>query len=261
MTALGQHICIRWSDDRVIAPGDRERRIVARAVLRIAEDLPLLGFGLADTHLHAQSLGDERLASEIARRVGISLHRRLRLPVGFHVLPPRPILDLWHLTRCFRYVHTQAAHHGVSWERWFEATSLPDLLGLRPLGGFLAVRMREHLPRLKSAELLSWLGVARLDPPGEATPHEIVEAALASVALPSFDGRSRELTAMRRAVMERVGGRVSREELARLLGINVRTVTRLRALAPDPALIRVIGHNLALRQALREQEIMHQVAW
>lgn len=249
MTALGQHIRIRLWDDRVIAPTPRERRIVARAVLRIAEDLPLLAFGLADTHFHAESLGDEALANEIARRIGTSLRRRLGLSIGFRTLPLRPIQDLWHLGNCFRYVHTQAAHHGIGWEGWYEATSLPDLLGLRPRGGFLSKRTREHLPRLGAKELLSWHGVAELRPV-RGRPEEVLEATLASAALERLSGRTPEVLALRRAAMEVLDGAGTRAELAALLGVSVRSVSRLREAAPDPVLVRAIGLNLGLRRAL-----------
>ncbi|MDY0003937.1 MAG: hypothetical protein RBU30_21750 [Polyangia bacterium] len=257
MAALGQHIRIRWADDRVIAPRERERRVVARGLLKVAREVPLLCFGLADTHLHAESLGDERLANEIGRRIGISLHLGLGLPVSFHVLPPRPIMDLWHLLRCFRYIHTQAAHHKVSWERWFEATSLPDLLGMRPRGAFLAARMQEQLPRLQRSELLSWIGLSQpglaLDSPGPASSAEVLDAAHSAAALDSLGGRTSEGISLRRAVMEVLGDGISRGELACILGLSVRTVTRLRSIPPDLAMVRAIRLNLGLRQELGRQ--------
>lgn len=253
MTVLGHHIRIRLSDDRVIAPSLAERRMVVRAIHRIAEALPILGFGLADTHLHTESLGDAALANEIARRIGSSLRHRLRLPVGFHLLPARPIGDIWHLGHCLRYINTQASHHGVGWERWYEATSLPDLLGLRPRGAFLAVRVREHLPRIRRSELLHWLGVSQIRP-AHGTPEEICQAALAASALHSFRGYAPETNALRRAVIAITGGAVGRRELASLLGVSMRHVTRLRSDPPEPELLSAIPLNLGLPRELRAKE-------
>lgn len=250
MKALGQHICLRLANDRVIAPTQEERRVVARALLRIAESSPILGFGLADTHAHAEILGDESMAGEISRRMGCSLRRRLRLPVGFHLMPPRPVHDIWHLGRCFQYIHTQAAHHRVAWENWYEATSLPDLLGLRPRGAFLAKRMREHLPRTRVTDLLTWLGVTQLRA-AHGTPEDVLDAALAASALPSMTGHTRETNALRRAVMVLTGGQLTRAELASLLGISVSTVGRLRSIPIDPELLHAVTLNLGLRQDLR----------
>lgn len=258
MTYLGQHIRIRLRDDRAIAPSDTQRRIMARTVLGIAERMPLLCFGLADTHLHVESLGDEALGNEIARRIGCSLRRRLRLPVGFRALSPRPIKDIWHLGQCFKYIQTQAAHHSLAWKYWYEATSLPDILSLRPIGGILALRMREHLPRLRPADLLSWLGVSTLrlaqDGQHETAFEEVREAVLATSALPSLGGRSSEVLALRRAAMELLGRGRTRNELASILGIAVRSVTRLREVAHSPELVRAIRLNLGLRAELRRRQ-------
>src|SRR5262245_5666905 len=130
--AIGYLLMLRLQDDRVIAPSPAERRLLARTVLRMTRRCFLLVFALVDTHVHLEVARCTReAAGELARRIELSLGRLLELPVGFERARVKTIVDQAHLAAAFRYTLRQDRHHGVDVDPLRDATSLPDLLGMR----------------------------------------------------------------------------------------------------------------------------------
>ena len=249
MSALAQHVMLRLRDDRVIAPSVAARRLLARVVLSVSRDKGLLCFRAADTHMHAVVMGTKEDALELARRVEIALTLRLGHSVGFAPAHVRSIESQHHLQRAFWYVLRQEEHHGLDSDVHHEASNLPDLLGLRPMGAYTADIVRSHLPRVHRAELVERLGLA--DPiPADLSLVPLAGAAAAALAIADLRGRTREAVLARRAAL-----RVARDlrrpgEAAATLGLSERTarhMARCRDETPT-SVVRAVHLQLALRQ-------------
>lgn len=246
MAPLGFHVNFRLVDSRVIAPDTARQRRLARSVLTVARPFDLLGFRCADTHGHLELLGDEAAAREATRRVLIGLQRSLDLPVPFARPWFEPIHDQRHLRNTLHYLLRQADHHGFGHDPFHEASSLPDLLGLRPLGVWTAALVRARLPRVTRGMLLEHLGAADLDDRPLA-PDGLADAAAAAIAAPDLRGRSRAAHTARVAAVE-VGCRlVPADQVAELLSCTGRSIRRLARQEADPALVRAIEGQLRLR--------------
>jgi hypothetical protein len=242
---LGQHICLRLADNRVIAPTPHERRVVASVVLEQGRAFDLLAFGLADTHPHLLTPRSREEAGELARRVEISLVRRLHLEVGFAEPYFKPILDGSHLNRAFTYVLEQNPHHGLEWDPLHEASNLPDLLGMREIGAYTAVNVRRHLPRVTRARLLGCLGLSALDP-ADGPPAQWVWAAVAAAGLVSLEGKAPRAIAAKQAIVALAGKQLSTAELGAMLGVSTRAIQRLRSSAADPRIVQAVRLQLGL---------------
>jgi hypothetical protein len=255
MKALASHIMCRLRDGRVIASSVEQRRIVARSVIERTRGEPLLDFGMPDTHLHALiGPGGSVAPDELARRIQISLTRALALEVGFDRAAVKPIANQWHLARCFDYVLRQQQRHGVDVDPLHEASSLPDLLGLRPLGRPTAATVMRLLPRVTRAQLLGYLGVERLEPaPADdgllCDLEALRDAAAAAIAVPRLEGSSREVRSAERALIALLAPWQRQSAVAALLRVDRSTVRRLQRLAVDDALLTAIRLQLALRRA------------
>ena len=247
--ALAHHLCMRLANDAVIAAGPRERRMLARVVLAKGSEMGLLGFGLADNHLHIESACDRCAAGKLAQAVGSGLKQRLRLDAPFVPAFIKPVEDARHLYATFRYVLRQPAHHRLDADPLREASNLPDLLGLRTLGAYTRANVRRHLPRIRGAELLELLGVHELAA-ADGPLDRLFEATLAATALPALAGSAPEVCAARAALVAVAAGRVRSEVLAGLLGVSCRTVSRLQAGSADPELTSAIRLQLGLMARL-----------
>jgi hypothetical protein len=248
--ALAWHLMSRLRDDRVLAPDLVARRTLARSVLERGASFDLLVFRAADTHLHQLVLCDRPAAGEFARRVELSLQHRLRPGVVFAPVHIVPVLDQRHLRNAFGYILRQEQRHGLRSDPGFEASNLPDLLGLRPLGAYTAATVRARLPRIQRADLLELLAPPSSGPPdlpgGEPDPLSLSAVAAAAACIPRFDASGRAGAAARRAAVHVVGD-LARAEVGRLLGLTLRQVRRLRSQPPDPRLVAAIERRLALR--------------
>ncbi len=275
---LGFHLSLRLADDRVIAPSAEARREVAAAVLKVGREAELLAFGLADTHLHLLAACDRGAAGRLAWRVELSVQARLRPKVGFD--PPRwwPVRDQRHLGRAFPYVLSQD-HHGAFRDPFRDGTNLPDLLGLRLIGRYTASNVRRRLPRVGREELVALLegpreggddggreagGAAFLGWPSEgsgegstesggAGAEVVADAAAAAACLGSLAGRTAPVVAARRAAVHAADDTVAASELAAALGVSARSLRRLAAESPDPALVAAIRGQIALRLGRRPE--------
>lgn len=246
--ALGESIRCRLRDDGPIARNLEERRVVAQTVLEIGRPFTLLGFGLADTHLQGAT-GRAGGGAEFARRVEGSLARRLGYEVGFERAHVEPVKDIWHLYNLFSYVLRQGKRHGVSHlDPLLECTNVPDLLGLRRVGGYTAANVRSLLPRVRREQLLELLDVPELVP-CDGPLEEIPVAAAAAMCRPRLEGRCGAVVAARRAMIEVVGDRLSGQALSALVGLDVSNIYRQRLQPADEELVKMIRLQLGLRRA------------
>jgi len=228
MPPLAHHLMLRLRDDRVIAPTTAARRTLAGVVLvlGLGREPGLLAFSGADTHVHLLVACDRAASGQLARRAEISLTRRLAPGVGFSRAHILPVEGQRHLQNTFAYVLRQEERHGLPKDPCFDASSLPDLLGLRVTGAFMATSVRALLPQVGRAELLGWLGADLEQPAGSFDL--LPDAAAAAVCLPALVGHSRAAREARRAAVQLVGRELSTRELSSLLGVGERTVKRLR---------------------------------
>jgi hypothetical protein len=248
--ALAHHSVLRLEDDRVLAPSSGTRRRLARSMLALGRDFGLLCARAVDTHLHHITLGNEPSARELSRRLALSLGRMLGHPVSF--LPPRikPIRDQWHLVAAFKYVIGQERHHAVSLDPFHDASTLPDLLGMRVLAPWLADRVAAYLPRLRVGDLWSELELAKVDLEREPLQRRfLADAASAAFGLETLRSKTPDAVLARRAAIRLVGERLATAELAELLLVDQRSVRRLRGSDADPRHIRAIRLQLAARSA------------
>jgi hypothetical protein len=244
---LAWHVTHALSDRRVVASAPEELRVVARTVIEAGGDA-LLAFRASDNHVHSVFAGDRAAAGRFGRHVATALHHRLRLPVAFEPTGFRPIRTQGHLVNTFDYVLGNAEHHGAAHDPLFEASNLPDLLGLRSIGAATRARVRAMLPRVDRARLLGLLGVDTLGP--AFAPEHLVGAACAAAAIATLESRSPEALVARIAALHAGVPHLPVTGLDTLLGIPERTARRLRAHRPDPALVTAIGLQMGLRRTL-----------
>jgi hypothetical protein len=250
---LAWHLIQRLDDDRVIVRDIAQRRIYAETAARLGRDCGLFVFGLPDNHGHAGLDCDRATAGRFAQRLAVSLRIQLDLPVSFSPLRLVPIQDQAHLRNTLDYILGQATHHRVQGDPLLEATSLPDLLGLRTTGAYLAGRVRALLPRTHRELLLEHYGLTELrDDLDEVDFGDLAVAAASAVGAPRLDGRSLPVVEARAAAAHVARSRLSVSRIAGLLGVTPRAVRKLLLREPDERIARAIRLQLDLRQRLRE---------
>jgi hypothetical protein len=205
-----------------------------------------------DTHLHFVVMGDEARARECSRRLVISLHRTLGHDARFQPVRIKPIADQWHLTNVFWYVLRQERHHAVALDPLHDASSLPDLVGLRRIAPDLPVRVRALLPRIREGEL--WKELLH-ELPGIELGREVLtlpfaaDAAAAAFGLTDLTGNGATVARARRAAVHLLAPHVDSRGLGRHLGVGDRAVRKLRATPPERDAVRAVRLQLALRSA------------
>ncbi len=235
--------------------------MVARVVLEQGEQRGVLGFGLGPDHLHIEAAATRKVVGQLARYVASALRHHLRLGAPFAPSWIEPTRDQRHLRNRLLYAMGQDQHHGGGRDPLFEATSLPDLLGLRVLGTSIAERVHMHVPKLQRSDLLALLGT----PLGEPAPpvdadvppnlEHLAEAAAAAFALPNLRGRAPETVLARHAAVLAAGAQAPSRALGKLLGIGQRTIQRLRSLPCDERSVHAVRGQLWLRDALAANAI------
>lgn len=252
---LGYHVRLTPVDKGVIAATPVARRILARAVHEACEGAGLLAFGLADNHLHLLLCGERAVVGRAARRLSLMLGWRLSIASGFQQAYIQPIRDGAHLFSTFRYVMRQGERHDLdpAADPWMEATSIPDVLGLRPLGAGVITCVKRALPRARPYDVYEIAGIDRL-PKLDGPLADAAEAGCVATALPSLAGKGQQPRCARRAVIELVGDRLRAGDCARLVGIASSTLRRVRSEPYDPdillALQRVLGFMRERRRAI-----------
>ena len=247
MSRLGYHIRFRLRDDGVIAATMEERRVLARCILEHGRSFALYAFGYPDTHVHLVARVERRGAGRLAQAIEVSLKRRLGLSTGFAQHEPRPLIDNAHMYNTVRYVLRQTERHKLDVDPLREGSNLLDLAGLRVLGSYTADNVRRWLPRLGRHELLEMLGVAELVPvDGEVD--QVIPAAMAASCCSSLTGSTREVVALRHAIIEVIGRRLPARDIAALLDCSRREIERRRQRPADPGLVRAIRLQLCLQE-------------
>ena len=256
---IGFHITMRLEDDRPIATVPAANRALARIVLSNGDQHGLLGFGLADNHLHTEVATDRPSAGIFARNVELSLKWNLRLPVRFERARIRPLHDQQHAYNTFHYLHRQASRHGLEGDgvgevlsvHTLEGTTLFDLLGPRVLETSLIARVRSLLPRVRRAELVRHFPaeVFAQHDAGDRDLEVLADAAAAALALPNLDSRSADASRARRAAVHAMSRDVPSDVLSDGLGIGVRAIQLLRASPREVPLVRAVQMQVALRRA------------
>ncbi len=248
MQELAWHMMLRLDDDRVLAPSVHDRRLLARTVYRIADERGLLCFGAADTHLHLVVLCSRENAGRLAQQLGVALRAQLHIPVPFAPARIVEVRDQHHLRNVFHYVLGQRGRHGLHSDPFLDASSLPELLGLRVLRTDSGDLVRELLPRVSRRDLLRHLSLEALEPCSALVAP--LDAAAGAVGLGSLD-QSRELGRLGRAALVQLGTpQLASGALAQLIGRSEPTVRRLRQVEVPPRLMRAVRLQLALRQDL-----------
>ncbi len=245
--SFASHVTCRLANSRVIAASIPDFRNVARGVLKVGRPFELLGFRLADNHLHAVVFEGHEGAPEFGRRVELSLQPRLKPGVRFSHVYVKPIATQSHLPRAFLYGFRQEERHGTSLDPLFEASNLPDLLGMRILGRWTVPHVRARLPRIGRKELEAFLPVV----PAETglRLEVLADAAAAAVGAPSLGSRAGLVVEARRAAVHVAAKFAMRGEIARHLGMGVRGVRNLLSQEPSEDLVRAVDAQLRLRSA------------
>jgi len=263
MSTLGHHIMIRCDDDRVLAPSPAARRALAQAVYRVATTFPLLCFGGADTHLHLVVLSDHADAVDLAGRLKRSLRHALGLEVGAILVRIKPLADHHHLVNAFHYVLGQRNRHGVQSDPFLDASSLPELLGIRRLATDATERVREQIARLTRERLLLHLGPTVLEPANapilttlSCGGHDALlrDAAAGAQGLADLSGRTPAVVAARKALVRVLAPHCDTQRLAEIIERSPSQARYLRTLPPAPALERAIGQQITLRAWVLQQE-------
>lgn len=247
---LGYQVVFRAEDDRILAPDVARRRAWSRALLDHGRPHGLFGFGLGDTHGHAVLACERPAVSRFIHDLRLSLRSRLDL----RLVDPsvRPIDDTWHAEKALGYVHRQDVHHRVGADPFREGTSLPDLLGLRPPGLWLADRVRALLPRVKRVDLLAHWGIDALDP--AFCLGQLADAGAAAIAVSRLMGRGIDVVEARRACVAAAPSDVSTADLAAALGVATRTIRDCRGAPVDAGLVRAVRLQMGLRTVVVSAE-------
>jgi hypothetical protein len=194
---------------------------------------------------------DRASAGAFALYVETALRWQLALRARFGRARIRPLHDQRHAYNTFHYAHRQDARHGVDLDLARDATSLPDLLGLRALETSIRARVRGYLPRVHRNELVGQFPSGAFD---ESTPialDALAEGAAAALALPDLRGRSADASRARKAAVHAAGPDVSSERLADCLGIRIRAVQYLRKLPVECTVVRAVEQQARLHAVLR----------
>jgi hypothetical protein len=247
-TPLAHHVTMRLADERVIARDAESRRRFACIALHVARRFALIAFRCADNHNHLIAAEDERTSLELARRIEIATTLGLRLPVGFEPARARPIHDQWHLANGVRYCFAQERRHGTDEDPLFDASNLPDLLGMRVLRAPPGV-LREYLPRMSRPELLAQLGVDCDQ--GTLELHDLADAAAAAYGLGNLGGNSRLAVAARRAALHAAKGTMASSDVAQAIGMTLGSAMNLQRAPCSAEAIAAVQRQMRARAALR----------
>ena len=246
MDDVGHQCVMRLKRDRVIAPTEAERRLLARTVLTVGRDFPIVAFRFGDTHGHMAVAADEVVAAECARRIESGLKQRLKLPVPFARVEITPIRDVWHMKNVVRYTFTQDEHHGFRNDPLHEASSLPDALGWRAIDTPIAFKLKEQQPRLRRGDLLQMVRMADPNVPA-LWDGDWLDAVAAAICRTDGSGKHRDALAARSAIVQLAIDSFSPAEIRDRLEVSARAYGRLLEITPPAAMKRAVRQQLVLR--------------
>ena len=257
MEAIGHHLMFRLIDDRVIVPSTPKRRLLARTVYRLATPAGLVGFGVADSHLHVALRASRVRSGKLAHDLCCALHFAVEPLQHFERTRIKTIENQRHLETVLGYAFRQKWHHGIQVDSLRDGTSLPELLGLRVLTGSGVLLVRELLPRLRREDLLRYLGPSQLEPaasldPDRDPPGAVLDAAAGAFGLPGLGGRCERTRAARTALLSIPGPRPLTDEILERLSLPRTTAWRARQRQAPASHERAVRLQLGLRRWLRE---------
>jgi hypothetical protein len=248
---IAWHITARLSLDRLLATSPLEYRSLARVVRdnatpRTGFDPGLVAYSMPDSHLHLLVRCDRRTAGRFVRCLESALCRRMPLPVGFERARFTPVNTQRHLCYAFDYILRQHERHESQSDPYREATSLPDLLGLRLSSAFVANNANRCMPRLDPSHLVKHLG----HPLRQGTnPEVLVASACAVMLIDSLQGnRPDAVLARRLAVHWGAEQGLKHVDIASCLGLSPRSVRRSLRRQVDPSLTTAVGLQVGLRE-------------
>ena len=230
---IGWQIILRRRDDGPLAATTADRRNLAACTTRILRDTGLVSFGVAGGHGHWPGRWTREEAGQAARALQIGLGRVLGHAGELEPARLRPIHDQRHLSHAFLYAITQQSHHDVVPDPTYEATALPDLLGLRVGGGWLRSWVAERLPALRRPQLVAILGVD----PDDVVATELdclADAAAAAVPLPDLTGRTPVEVLARAAAVQVAWDGFRSAAIAEAFALTLRSTQRLNGVAVPP---------------------------
>ncbi len=244
---LAFQLILRARDSRVLAPDLAQRRAWSRTLALAAMGQPLVAHGLADTHGHLLVVCDRQQAGRLARGLGRTLHACLQPEIEWEPVRLSPVRDQAHLANAFAYVLGQLDHHGLrTLDPYLDGTALPDLVGLRPLGTWMAAQVRRHLPRVGREGLLGRLGVDPWSIPTRELS-ALAEAVAAAAGQPCALGRNPLLFEARMAGVALAREGFEAVAVGEALGLTDRAVRRLSTGQPSAAMRRAVEGQWAWR--------------
>lgn len=251
--AIAVHMTARLQDDAGIARDESGLREASRILTEHGDPRGLLAHRMADTHLHVLLACSRADAGMFARYALSGLRKRLGLGQRFEPARMRPVTSERHLLNGLRYVFTQEAHHGTSFDRAHDGSSLPEILGLRVETGQASRRVRRLLPRLTRESARAWLGIGDF----EATVPNLALLRGAAAAAFGLDYTGSDEPAQR--VVRWVAAHVAAQlapgtDIAALLDVSPRCVQRYLREAPAEKALRAVELQLRLRTFLQRNE-------
>jgi hypothetical protein len=236
-------LTLRRRDGRPLATDTQGRRALARDVLVRGKGHGLLGF---------RAVGDGMRALFAADPDGVRFWAHgLPWSVAAWV---EPLRDANAVKGALRGL----AVDDPSDPDW-EASSLPDLAGMRVAGRYTRARVREFSPGVTPRAALGWMRVQLGDPVPD--PTRLSDAAAAAVGLASLRGDSRLRWLATRAAIEAADGDLRDGELAAALDTPLSSVRALRTSPAHPAIVRAIRMQLSAWRAPRVAKKADAVGW
>lgn len=242
---IGFQCIFRAENDQVLTPDPATRRALAALFIERGHQGAMFGFGIGDTHAHTIHDCAAAVATKFARYTRTSMAQLLSVPMK--PVKITPINDMFHAEELLRYVHRQDTHHGANLDPLREGTSLPDLMGLRPAGLWLAGRVRETCPRVERDDLLAQWGISEFS--------EVLDLPLLAVSGAAAIGTADLLgnlpaQHLARCACVHAAAGTPAYLIAQSLGITERGVRRLMKSAPDAAMVRAVRLQMGLRQMI-----------
>lgn len=247
---LGFQVIFRTPEGRVLTPTVASRRKMARVIQSVGRGRGLIGFGVVDTHGHVGLVAALQQIGAFIHDLRVSLRHQL----GLEIEDPKvkPINDAWHAVQLIAYMHRQGDHHGVDRDVFLEATSLPDLSGMRANAPWILDVVEVELPRFEGCTLPTRWGTGALSQP--VALDRLADGTAAAFALPDLNGRSSEVVVARRAAVHAAWEHNS-HDVAAALCIAERTVRELRTLDSEPARIAAVRRSVSVRTAIAANAI------
>lgn len=250
------HLTFVTQGRRPVAPGEPMRRVIVRAILRVAGEHVVL-FCVVDDHIHVVLL----CARDVAGRLAQALFLAFRGIVGAPLRPAwiSPVTSRKHMDELVGYVLTQTEHHGLPCETaLWSGSCFADLVGARVVDGWTDNLAEAH-PRFQVEEAYRLVGLParrlaavsrdRVRLGGAWTLADAAAFALATG--PGLVGNSVPVAIARRVTVH-LGTKagIARGDLAEALGVTRAAIARLAGLPEVEKAFLATRFCIALRDAV-----------